>query len=97
MPAIIVQATQLLADSRGLFIQLKVKGPSEVVQIAVSADINSERLFRILGKYGVPLATGSARKTVATKLQREIEELCRAGKTLALDKSRITIVEMPLM
>src|ERR1700722_16079823 len=79
-----VKATGLLADdNRGVFVLIKVKSLVAVRSVAVAvalSDLNTDRLYRILGKFGIPLLSAEARETCTKQLQRQILELVHENK-----------------
>jgi hypothetical protein len=98
VPDISVKATRLLADdNRGVFVLIKVKSFEAVKSVAVAlSDLNTDRLYRILGKFGIPLLSAEARETCAKQLQREIVELVDENKIKPISIARFDHLEPPL-
>jgi hypothetical protein len=91
-------ATCLLADDRGMFVLIKLK-PLEAVKfvgIALS-DLNTDRLYKILGKFGIPLLTVQARTACAEKLQSEVEALIAKGEIKPVAGAKYDHLEPPLL
>jgi hypothetical protein len=92
-----VKAHRVFQDHRGTIVQIKFKAPSGQGSIGVClSDLNGERLFRILGKCGIPLITAQAREAVSTALQQQIRGLLENGACAALPASTDFDVVPPL-
>ena len=94
-----VKATRLLADdNRGVFVLIKVESFEAVKSIAVAlSDLNTGRLHRILGKFGIPLLSAEARETCDKQLQRQIVELVGGNKIKPNSVAKVDHLEPPLL
>jgi hypothetical protein len=93
-----VKATCLLADdNRGVFVLIKVKSFEAVKSVAVAlSDLNTDRLYRVLGKFGIPLLSAEARETCTKQLQRQIVELVDENKVKPISVAKFDHLELPL-
>jgi len=98
MSTISVKATGLLAnDNRGIFVLIKVKSSESVKSVAVAlSDLNTDRLFRVLGKFGIPLLSMEAREACTKQLQRQIVELVDGNKIKPISVVKYDHLEPPL-
>ena len=98
IPDISVKATRLLADdNRGVFVLIKVQSFGAVRSVAVAlSDLNTDRLYRILGKFSIPLLSAEARETCTKQLQRQIVELVDENKVKPISVAKFDHLEPPL-
>ena len=94
-----VKAIRLLADdNRGVFVLIKIKSFESVKSIAVAlSDLNTDRLYRILGKFGIPLLSPEARETCTKQLQHQIAELVDENKIKPISVAGFDHLEPPLL
>jgi hypothetical protein len=85
LSGILVKAHRVFQDHRGPIVQIKFKTASGRGSIGVFlSDLNGERLFRILGKCGIPLITTEAREAASKTLQQQIQGLLENAPCAAL-------------
>ena len=71
-----IKAHSICRDHRGVIVEIKFKTPWDAGSVGVClSDLNGDRLFRILGKCGIPLITADARMAVSTALQQQVLDL----------------------
>jgi hypothetical protein len=94
-----VKATRLVADdNRGVFVLIKVKSFEAVKVVAVAlSDLNTDRLYRILGKFGIPLLSAESRETCTKQLQLQIVQLVDGNKIKPISVARFDHLEPPLL
>jgi hypothetical protein len=97
LPGIRIKAHRIFRDHRGPIVEIKFKTAADAGCIGVClSDLNGERLFRILGKCGIPLVTAEARRAVSNVLQQQIHELLGSKGCAALPTATDFEVVPPL-
>src|SRR5437660_1699512 len=92
-----VKAVKVLSDSRGLFILLRIKSAGAGKSIAVAlADLNTERMFRLLGRHCVPLISNDVKRGLASALQSQVAKLLKGSAPSPLAQAGVATVEPPL-
>jgi hypothetical protein len=94
-----VKAIGLFADdNRGIFVLIKIKPFKIVKSVAIAlSDLNTDRLYKILGKFDIPLVTAEARATCAKQLQIEVAALIHGGDIKPITVAKCDHLEQPLM
>src|SRR5215210_1377743 len=92
-----VKVFKVYQDGRGPIAEIRIKCPSGAQSIGVClSDLNTDRLFRILGKYGVPLITRDAQSHLAAHLQTQVQRLLEKGAPALLQPRHNLDVVAPL-
>src|SRR5262245_2743898 len=96
--ALPVRALKIANDTRGPFVVVRIKQSilgGRTVALPLT-ELNGERLFRLLGRHGVPLVSVEARSEMAATLQKQICRLVRAAKAVQLADCGVQYIETPL-